>query len=281
MKKGILLSLPFILSGFVADDLSAQDSAYHPALTDPFEFSVGAFRSDNSFKMRAEGKTVNIDGDDIDFGNSVGVDEGSTLANVQLGWNFGKARKWTLMGQYFANDASGSATLEEDVEWQDVVFKEGTFVDAGVKIEVIRLFVGRSLFKNEQSDFGIGAGIHNLDLSAYIGGEIITEEVDTGYRRVKASNSAPLPNIGAWYRFSPTKRWLLFGRIDWISADIGDYDGSLWNTNIGFDYQFTDHFGGALYWQYFELDLNVTKSDWKGGAALKYNGPVLGVTFNW
>jgi opacity protein-like surface antigen len=279
MKK--IAALPVSLLMLASPGLLAQDANYHPSLTDNFILVVGAFRSDNSFTISAEGQTVDSDGRDIDFGDTVGVDESSTLVNAQLRWKFGKGRKWSLWGQYFASDASGDATLEKDVEWQDVVFGEGSFVDSGVKISVARLFVGRNLYRTDQSDFGIGAGLHNLDISAYIGGEVIVDGESTGYQRLKSSNSQPLPNIGVWYNFSPSYRWLLHGRADWISADIGDYDGTMWNFNAGAGVQVTDHFGLDLSYQYFDIDLNIKKSDWRGSVNMSYNGPVISAIFSW
>jgi hypothetical protein len=46
-------------------------------------------------------------------------------------------------GQYWATDNSGEAVLTEDVEWEDVVFKEGTFAAGGVELDVVRAFFGR------------------------------------------------------------------------------------------------------------------------------------------
>jgi len=69
--------------------------------------------------------------------------------------------------------------------------------------------------------------------------------------------------------------------VDWISANIGDYDGTLWNTNLGVNYQAFRHVGFDLSYQYFELSLTVDSSDWKGGVDMIYSGPVLSVTANW
>jgi hypothetical protein len=63
-----------------AGTVIAQDSTYHPALSDNFIFAAGAFRSDNTLKIKAEG-TLGI-GDNIDFGESVGVEKSNTLAYV-------------------------------------------------------------------------------------------------------------------------------------------------------------------------------------------------------
>jgi len=279
MNKVVSLCFSTVALVSISGAVVAQDSGYHPALSDNFNFSAGAFRSDNTFKITAEGN--DFEGDRVDFGNSVGVDKSNTIANVQLRWNFGKTRKWSVSGQYFSNNAKGDATLEEDIDWQDVTFNEGTFVDGGVKMQIARLFLGRSFVKNEQHDFGVGLGLHNLDLTAFIGGDIIVNDESTGYHKVDAGASQILPNLGTWYNFSPAKKWLLHGRIDWISADIGDYDGTMWNVNAGVNFQPWRHVGFDLSYQYFNLNVNVDSSNLVGGFDMTYSGPVVSVTANW
>ena len=281
MKNGmhILLSTFFVL--MFSNAVLAQDFEYHPRLSDNLTITLGAFKSDHSFKISAEGNIDDEIESKIDFGNTVGVDESSTFFNGQVRWKFGKNRKWSVWGQYFSNNATGNAVLTEDIEWQDVIFREGTFVGAGVKLAVTRVFFGRSFVKNQQHDFGLGIGIHYLDMSIFIEGDIKIDDGSTDFFRGDADKSQPLPNIGAWYNFSPARKWLIHGRVDWISADIGDYDGTLWNAAVGVNFQAFRHVGFDLSYQYFNLNLKVTKTDWNGGLDMTYSGPVLSVTGNW
>ncbi len=277
-----VISLSALLVSAMPLTSMAQDYDFHPALSDNFSASLGAMRSSNSFTVRAEGTSIGPDiFDDVDFNDSLGVSDTSTFLNAQLRWKFGSERKWSLWGQYFSNDASGNATLEEDVEFDGVIFREGSYAEAGVKLAVTRVFVGRSFVKNNQHDFGAGVGIHNLDLSAYIEGEFKIDDETTGEQKVDVGASQILPNIGFWYNFSPAKKWLLHARLDWISAAIGDYDGSLWNSSVGVNYQAWRHVGIDLSWQYFNLNVNVDNGDWNGGVDMTYSGPVLSATFNW
>jgi len=281
LKKGMSFLLSVIFVMLSSGPVLAEDYEYHPALSDNFNIILGAFKSDNAFKISAEGSMEDEIEDRIDFGNSVGVDKSSTIFSGQLRWKFGKKRKWSVWGQYFANDATGEAFLTEDVEWQDVIFREGTFVGAGVDVAVTRLFFGRSFVKNQQHDFGVGAGLHNLDLSVFIEGDIKIDDESTDFFRGEADNSQPLPNLGAWYNVSPARKWLIHARVDWISADIGDYNGTLWNTNIGVNYQAFRNVSFDLSYQFFELNLKVDKSDWRGEVDMTYSGPMLAVAFNW
>ena len=281
MVKSLALCLTTLALVSVAPTALAQDYDYHPALSDNFTATVGWMRSSNSFKAEAEGTDSDDDGDYIDFDDSLGVDDHSTLWNGQLRWKFGKQRKWSLFGQYFSNKAEGEAVLIKDIKWDGDIFREGSSVGAGVKMEIARLFVGRSWIKNAQHDFGVGVGIHNLDVELYIEGLIAVNNEEPEFSRDEVGGNQILPNIGAWYNFSPAKRWLLHARVDWISADVGDYDGTLWNTTLGVNFQAWRHVGIDLYWQYFNLNGGAEKDDWRGRLDLTYSGPVVAVTFNW
>ena len=280
MKIRHLVATITLLASSMPLTLLADDYEYHPALSDNFSVYLGAMKSSNSFNLSASAIDAGFDRD-IDFDDNLGVSNSSTFFNGQLRWKFGSERKWSVWGQYFSNNATGNATLEEDVEWEDDVFEAGTFVEAGVKLAVARVFVGRSFVKNQQHDFGVGIGIHNLDLSAYIEGEVRINGETSDVQKLEVSASAPLPNIGAWYDFSPARKWLLHGRVDWISANIGDYSGGLWNVSAGVSYQLARHVGVDLSYQYFNLNVDVDKSDWLGSADMTYSGPVAAVTFAW
>jgi len=281
MKKRVYLSLCAIsLAAFSTGLLAQQDYDYHPALSDDFSVSLGVFNSGNSFRVSANG-AINDAEDRIDFSDSLGVDGRTTQFNGQIRWKFGKQRNWSLWGQYFKNNASGEAVLGKDVLWQDINFRTGTFVKAGISVEVTRLFVGRSLVKNPQHDFGIGAGLHNLSLGAFIEGEIRIDEQTTEFRQGAVSSAQPLPNVGTWWNFSPARKWLFHTRVDWISANIGDYNGTLWNAATGINYQAFRNVGFDLSYQYFNLNLKVDKPDWNGEIDMRYSGPVFSLTANW
>jgi hypothetical protein len=280
MMKSLFPGLTFLFLASVSTPALAQDYEYHPALSDRFSATVGWMRSNNSFKAEAEGLD-DPDGTYIDFQDSLGVDGHSTLFNGQVRFKFGSEQKWSVFGQYFNNSANGEAVLTEDIEWDGDIFREGSEVGAGVKMKIWRLFFGRSLFKNKRNDFGIGAGIHNLDVSLYVEGNVAKNDGVFEYTRDEVGGSQILPNIGAWYNFSPARRWLIHARVDWISADIGDYDGTLWNTTLGVNFQAWRHVGFDLYWQYFNLNGGAEKDDWRGRVDMTYSGPVVAVTFTW
>ena len=107
---------------------------------------------------------------------SAGVDDSTTIFLGQFQWRVGKTRKWSISGQYFTIDADGQGTLNEDLHWQDITFPEGTTVGAGVEVEIARIFVGYSFDFDEQTDIGIGAGLHNLKISSFVEGVVPVDD---------------------------------------------------------------------------------------------------------
>jgi len=255
----------------------AQDSnPYHSWLGDRFILAAGAFSRQQDFSIRADGSHPE---EEIDFDESLGVDDDDISPSLTFRWNFG--RKWSVWGQAWDVKATGGAVLGEDVEFEDLVFQEGSFVRAGIENTVIRAFFGRKFSTGPRHEFGLGAGFHWLELGAYVAGEALINDIPSGFQRGDVSAEGPMPNIGGWYYFSPSKRWLFEARLDWLDASIGDYSGAIWNSSVGVNFQAFQHIGISMNYNYFSLDVNVDNEEWRGGAELRYRGPFLALTGNW
>ena len=256
---------------------SAQESDQtHPFLSDRFQLTIGAFARQQDFKIAADGTAPE---EEIDFDETLGVDDQDTSAALDFRWNFGS--KWSLWGQAWKVNAGGGAVLTEDVEFEDLVFQQGSTVAAGVHNKVVRVFLGRKFSAGPRHEFGLGVGFHWLEIGAYIEGEALIDDIPSGFQRGDVDASAPMPNIGGWYYYSPSKRWLFEARLDWLDVSVGDYSGGIWNSSVGVQYQAFKHLGIALNYHYFSLNADVDSDDWSGGAELKYRGPFLALTTNW
>jgi opacity protein-like surface antigen len=69
--------------------------------------------------------------------------------------------------------------------------------------------------------------------------------------------------------------------VDWFSADIGEYSGSLWNAAAGAEYQLSKNFGLSLAYQFFRIDVDVDSGNWKGAVEVSFEGPFVSVTATW
>ena len=206
-----------LMTASFAAPLQAQGTgAVHPWLEDDFIVTVGAFLPSKDFKVRVDGE---IPGRDIDFGQKADVSDNEASASLVFRWKFGE--KWSVSGQYWGTEDDGEAVLSEDVTWRDYVLQAGSNVGAGVSTDIARVFFGREFFTDaDHHEFGLGAGLHWLQIEAYLEGEFFLNDQSTGFRREQVSADLPLPNIGAWYWYSFSPRWLLTTHLDWFSASL-------------------------------------------------------------
>ncbi len=266
-----------LFAAVLSTTAAAQDVGdYHPFLTSKFHLGIGAFSPKKSFKIRVDGT---IPGDNVDFEEAARVDGSETTPSADFRWRFGE--KWSFWGQYWKVDSQGGNVLTQDVEWEDLEFKEGTFVNAGVDLTVARMFFGRTMMSGPRYEFGLGAGLHWMDFGAFLEGEIITDEGGTAFQRGAVDASFPLPNFGAWYMYSWSPKWIANVRGDWLSVSIGDYSGSLWSASAGINYQAFKNIGFGLSYNNFDLNVDVDKGDWRGKIETRQYGPRLTVTAVW
>ena len=269
------LLLMAVFSGTVFAQQPGNSTDYHPFLSDKFHLGLGGFWPQKNMKLRVDGS---VPGDEIDFEEDLNFEESESTTSLNFRWRYSK--NWSLWGQYWAVDSEASAILTEDIEWEDVIFKEGTFANSGSDVSITRIFLGRSFWKRPGHEFGVGGGIHWMKIDAFIEGQIITGST-TELHRETVETSLPLPNIGTWYMYSWSPKWLIEARLDWLSASIGNYSGGLWHAQGGINYQFSRTFGVGLAYSNFTLDLDVDESDWRGGIETQQHGPRLELTASW
>jgi hypothetical protein len=255
--------------------LAAESEDLHPFLERGFSLDLGVFFPDRKLDLRVNGTLGDIN-DEIDFDEGIRLGNTDEIFAAEISWRF--RGKWSVVGQYFKSTDSVRTVLEEDIEWGDVVFGAGSNAAVGTNFSLTRIFFGRQLNTSKSHDFGIGGGLHWLDMGTFIEGEILINGTPTASRR-SVSEGAPLPNIGVWYKYSISPRWALRTRLDLLSADIGDYDGLLLNVALGVNFQAFEHFGFGLNYNYFELDVSINKSNWRGNIETTYDGVYVYASF--
>ncbi len=264
--KYFLISL--ILLGISSSGL-AQEAEKHPFLKDKFYVSAGIFIPQKELRFGAEGDIT----DDIDFGQSFDFNDNQTTFFFHGEWRWNK--KWRLTGEYFAVNNAARATLERDIEFENITFEAGSFVRAGVDFSLWRIFVGRTISSGPKHSLGAGLGVHAMNIGAFIEGEAKTSIGDKEFRNPKFSVLLPLPNIGGWYHWAPTPKWVFLTRVDWFGLTIDQYGGSLWNVAPGVKYQIIKNFGIGVDYRFLFLSAKVNESDWKGRFNMDFTGPTL------
>jgi hypothetical protein len=255
--------------------LADEPADAHPFLSAKFNVQLGVYSPRRDITVRVDGSIAGENGS-IDFDDELGARQRDDIFAAELIWRFGK--KWSLRTQYFDSSGSKSSVLATDIEWGDDIIEAGSSVTAGTSFTLSRIFFGRSFDNSPKYDYGIGLGLHWLKTGAFIERDIIISfgEAST------VSASGPLPNIGGWLYYSPSSKWLVGGRLDWLQASVGDYAGGILNLALGANYQLTDHFGVGAKYQVFELNADVKKSNiWRGRMNTEFEGAYVYLSGNW
>jgi hypothetical protein len=273
----VLISMLFAVN---AQSLHAEEQVdVHPYLTEKFFVDLGVYFPNREVQFHVKG-TLDVPNDNIDFEEEFELDKSDQTLSLNFGWRFGE--KWELGAQYFDSSNGDGAVLEEDVEWGDVVFEQGSSVSVGTDFSVVRIFFGRNFeSRSQRQRFGVGAGFHWIELGAFVEGNAIIAGGANEFRRESVSAAAPLPNLGVWYMYSMSPNWAFKARADWLDVDVGEIGGSLLNLSIGVNYRISERFGVGVNYNSLELDASVKKSDWRGGVDITYEGLFADVSIYW
>ena len=275
--KNIIIIL-FIYIATIQLSFSQNSDNKNPILTDKFLVSAGIYSPFKQVKFGADGTLPSGVIDDIDFDESFGLDGIQNTFTFNFIWRFSK--NWSVSTDYFRIGSENKAILNEDIEWNGYTFQKGSQVKAGFGISLYKIFFGRVISRGNKHEFGGGLGIHAFNVDGFIEGNALIDDVSVGFEKSEVSVILPLPNIGFWYYYAPTKKWAFTAKMDWFGIKIGDISGVLWNINPGINYQIFENLGVSLNYKYISIAADVDKDTWNGDFNLGFQGPSFTITGN-
>lgn len=117
-----------------------------------------------------------------------------------------------------------------------------------------------SVYSSENTEVGMGLGVHGADFSLQI-----SAETDTGGLPIPPVSLgeetedflAPLPNLYFFASRALSDKFLLHLTGGWMSMTYDDYDGDLFFVRGTLDYRVKEHFGIGGGYSYFDVDVDV------------------------
>ena len=275
-----LLGIMVLASALAASPAVADES--HPLMTSKYWAKAGGFFASRDLSVSALGTLGPEPGPtptNVDLESQTGLDDKADLAIFEFGWNFGKRRDFAF--QHFRSSRGTQRELSESIEWEDVVYEVGARVDAHSYMRITRLFFSRRVWDKGPHDLRLGAGLHLLDLGVSLSGEATLGDATSEFYTSVVSANFPFPDIGAWYRYSNSDRWVFHARVDWLSASTSDYSGGIWNASAGVDFALSKHFGMGIAYQFFELNGSIKEDNWRGDIVSRHEGLTFSIDGFW
>ncbi len=265
----IAFFLVSVSAGVASAQESGSSSKYHPFLSDTINIGLGVYRPSQKRRLGADPNDGGSQGESLDASDS----QSTGLLNFR--WRYTK--NWSFQGNYWNTNTESEHNLTESFEFNGREFLITSSLGSEIDTSITRLFWGRSFFRRPSTDWGVGLGLHVLDIEVILKGDILgmPDHNET------ASASVPLPNLGIWYMYSWSPKWVVTTRLDWFDVTIEEFSGSLYDLSAGVNYQMSDHFGIGLAVNAFRLDVQVDSTDWSGELVNEQIGPRLNLTWNW
>lgn len=259
----------FPLLGFLLF-LPATTWAQEP-LPDKFQINVGAFfvtRANTTASLGVKSGPF-VAGTSIDFHQDLDLPDSDTVSRIDGYYRFGKRSRVDF--SYWKIDRSGTATTRQEIKWGDITIPAGTpLVSSFLDEEVLKATYGFSFYNVPKAELGVDIGLYIADISIGLSCPACTPPDN---QRETADLTAPLPVIGAYFRYNISHRWRFVGKADFFYLEIGDYEGSLTDLRLNIEHHTWKHAGFGFGFNGIQTQLDYDTSDEAGTLKNTLAGP--------
>ncbi len=255
----------------------ASSAAWHGAaqaqtLAKNYWINVQAYYPKVDTNVRVTAKTEETVGTDIDLEQDLKLDREDVVPAVSVGSRFGHV---VLGADYFRLKRTGEVNLSRDITFDDTTYPADASVRSGFSSDIYRLTVGYAFIQKPDLELGAAIGLHATDFDVSLSGEASVGNASGSSTVRRKKVFAPLPTLGLFGTWKIAPKLEVNGRVDYLSLNVGDYDGKLVNVQAGINYQVLDNVALGIAYRYVDYRLGIDKDEWSGRVRYQLNGPAL------
>lgn len=260
-----------VLAGLCACAESwAQGSALSPeprpnVIEDRLRVEVNLLSAGINTRLRID-ESLDSPGTEIDAEDDLGLDDAELIPQAEITLLPGKHHLVRLSG--FSTRRTASTIIDEDIVFDDEVYEAGERVDSELDLAMFGLTYGyRFLVRNRgELTATIGVQIASVDANAVVRSRVVREA---------ESGVAPVPLLGLEGRYDFTQHWSAEGRLQYLTADIDEVDGSILDARIAITWRMNPYLVFGLGYRSFSIEIDSRNEDDPGFVDLKLDGPLL------
>jgi hypothetical protein len=229
--KALRRGLSGLLLAMIGLPITAQAEEILP---DKFQIQVGGFFVTNvetDVELAAQSGPI-MAGTRISFEDDLGLASSDSVPRIDGYYRFGKKSRVDFT--WFKIDRTGTALTPFDIDFGDISIPEGTPATSFFDEEVLKATYGLSFFNSPKAELGLSAGLFVARLGTGI---------TTSANAEDARGTAPLPVVGAYFRYNMSRRWRFTGKGDFFFLQVGDYKGNLVDLRLNLEHQTWKHVG--------------------------------------
>ncbi len=264
MKHLVLIAFIVLLTPI--SQAKAQTSAQ-----EKFSISVGLFVTNRDSKTQFDAQGTGMDGTEVDVESEFGLDTSDSVFRVDGYYNFNE--KHRIDFSWFDLSRTGSKQTQRDINWKETFFPSGTVIDTNFDLAIYKLAYTWSFMRRDWGFLGLTAGLYIAD----IGTSLSAPTIGT---RDGGAFTAPLPVIGLRGKYHFSEKWSFRASSEIFAFAYGDFDGSLYDTYAGIDYQLFDRWAIGVGFNSVRMNLGVHKENADGKLDWDYDGGLIFLKFD-
>jgi len=273
-KTGLYLTL---LTALLLPAAANGQSAYatQKGMDERFRLDIGGFfqKFDTTVRLDpANGGT----GTEINLEDALGEADSQTNIRADGYWRFG--RHGSLQFGYRGASRTNTTVINRDIHWGDQVYQAGAQVDTKFRVNVADVYYAYSFINNGDAEFALMLGFSTffnkteLTATAYFTGPGGTQS--TSVSTEGKDIVAPIPAIGALFRYSLYPRFFIWAKAKGMSATISGYHGEMQDYLGGLDFYFSENWGIGGGYEYTKLSFSHNEPR-SYALGYSYKGPLV------
>ena len=261
--KNLTLSLAaVIVLGAVGLEAVAQDEAWRK---DRFMVSVGMYWPNLDTRIRVDDARTGLGGTLLNLERDLALEDRKTQVGMNAHFRF--ARRHAVEFEYLKLDRKGPRIIAFGIDYDGRFIGINEDVETTFNTEVSRLAYRFSFINSDNMELSASVGLHITDLE--VGLNIVGQEEDFN------AITAPLPALGAAWKYHFNDRLSLHLRGEWLDIKISNIHGRLGAGTAELIWYPLENFGASIGYDVWDLDVSAKKSDLTGKLDYTYDGPKL------
>jgi hypothetical protein len=234
-------------------------------IEDRLRLEINLMGASPSTKLRVD-ESPTQPGTEINAEDDLGLDDFQLLPQVELTLLPGERHLVRL--SRFAIDRSANKHLEKNISFDDQDYLVGERVDSILNLTMFGLTYGYRFIVAPRGEISASFGIQIADVetNAVVRNRVVRESED---------GVAPLPLMGVEGRFDFSPRWSMEARVQYLTVNETDVDGSILDARLGVTWRLNPYLLFGLGYRTFQIDIKSSDVDTSGFVDLTVAGPLL------
>lgn len=197
--------------------------------------------------------------------DDLGLDDTKLLPLAEITLLPGERHLLRLSG--FGLRRSARKSIDRTIVFDDQSYLVGERVDSTLNLTMLGLTYGYSVVQTQRLDLALTFGVQVVEVEANAVGERTLREPESGV--------APLPLAGIEGRFDFNERWSVEARVQYLSVEIDEIDGSMLDARAALAWRQNPHLVLGLGYRHFGVEVDSRDLDTPGLVDLQVAGPLL------